>query len=78
MEMCYMAFALIYGIIIAAAYRKGLCDGLKIVNGKEPEPMLKKENKAAKTAPVFDARTEAILQNIDNYDGTAEGQVVIE
>ena len=78
MEVVVIGEALVFGLFLIVAYRKGLCDGLRINGGKSPEPIIKKQDKAKNNTPVFDARTEAILKNIDNYDGTSEGQKVIE
>lgn len=63
----------IYGLFLLAAYRKGLRDGLKISRGKEPEPVILSEKKRTEGTQL-DARTEAILRNIDSYDGTNTGQ----
>lgn len=79
MKMIYMALACIYGLFLLMAYRKGLKDGLDIMKGEDIEPVIaiskEKENKSHMN---FDARTEAILRNIDNYDGTGEGQKKID
>ena len=79
MEMVYMALACVYGLFLIMAYRKGLSDGLDIMKGKDIEPVIAvSREKEDKGYTNFDARTEAILRNIDNYDGTSEGQKVIE
>ena len=79
MEMFYIAAAFIYGLFLIMAYRKGLSDGLDIMKGKDIEPVIVVEkNREEKGRTSFDARTEAILRNIDNYDGTSEGQKEIK
>ena len=79
MELYYMGIACVYGLFFIMAYRKGLSDGLDIMKGKDIEPVIAvSKEKEDKSYTNFDARTEAILRNIDNYDGTGEGQKVIE
>ena len=78
MEVVVIGEALVFGLFLIVSYRKGLCDGLRVSGGKSPEPILKKRDKHYSKAPVFDERTERILKNIDNYDGTSERQKAIE
>lgn len=77
MEMLYLALACIYGLFLIMAYRKGLSDGLGIMKGKDIEPVIAVEKKK-ESSTQFDIRTESILKNIDNYDGTSAGQVKID
>ena len=77
MGVYYIGIACIYGLFLIMAYRKGLSDGLDIMKGKDIEPVITVENKK-ESSPQVDLRTESILKNIDNYDGTGAGQVKID
>ena len=78
MGVYYIGIACIYGLFLIMAYRKGLSDGLDIMKGKDIEPVITVEKKKESSAQQFDLRTESILKNIDNYDGTGAGQVKID
>lgn len=78
MGVYYIGIACIYGLFLIMAYRKGLSDGLDIMKGKDIEPVITVEKKKESSAQQFDLRTESILKNIDNYDGTGAGQIKID
>ncbi len=78
MDIFVLAMAVLYGLFLLGAYRKGLRDGLNISKGKEPEPIIKESVKPDTRGQELDARTESILRNIDNYNGSAEGQKKID
>ena len=77
MGVYYIGIACIYGLFLIMAYRKGLSDGLDIMKGKDIEPVITVEKKK-ESSPQVDLRTESILKNIDNYDGTGAGQIKID
>ena len=77
MGVYYIGIACIYGLFLIVAYRKGLSDGLDIMKGKDIEPVITVEKKK-ESSPQVDLRTESILKNIDNYDGTGAGQIKID
>ena len=78
MDVAIIIEVLVCGLMFTAVYRKGLRDGIDIKDGKTVEPMIKPSEKK-ETKPIeLDERTEAILRNIDSYDGTSNGQQKIE
>ena len=62
-------------LLLATAWGAGLGlrDGLRAGRGKAPEVILSPQAKADKPTPE-QRRYDAILANIDAYDGTANGQ----
>lgn len=76
METAYIVLGFLMGFIVWQAYKRGLEDGLDIKEGK-PLSVVKEKKKRPQTKEV-DPRTEAILRNIDNYDGTGVGQKKID
>ncbi len=77
MEYIILGAALISGLFLLGAYRRGLTDGMRIQKGKDIETRYKPEKRKDET-PVFDEKTEAILRNIGRYDGTGAGQKTID
>ena len=67
-----LLFATALGICIVAAYRIGLRDGMRLKSGREPEAFIKERPKGRPTKE--DKRINAILSNIDAYDGTGKNQ----
>lgn len=76
MEFLYIITGVLIGIFLVLGYRKGLKDGMRLKEGKPIEAVPKKKRK--KEYAEVDPRTEAILRNIDSYDGTAVGQKKID
>ena len=72
MEMIIIVMAALSGLFLLGAYRLGLKDGMRIVRGKSIERKVMGVRK--KVEPMVDARTEAVLRNIERYDGTGAGQ----
>lgn len=72
-EMGLLLLATAWGAGLALCYRLGLRDGLRAGRGKAPEVILSPQAKADKPTPE-QRRYDAILANIDAYDGTANGQ----
>ena len=73
-----VGIACLYGLFMVIVYRTGLSDGLKITKGKDIEPVISGEKKKTESSTQVDIRTESILKNIDNYDGTSSGQIKID
>jgi len=76
MEMMIMIMAALGGLFLLGAYRRGLKDGMRIARGKSIE--VARPRLAKKTASAFDERTEAVLMNIERYNGTGSGQQLID
>ena len=72
-EMALLALATAWGAGLALCYRLGLRDGLRAARGEAPRLMPGGAAEAGPTPPE-QQRYDAILANIDAYDGTAEGQ----
>ncbi len=77
MEILTILTTVAVGAAFLFAYRKGLRDGLslnknEVKTGLEPlfKPPKKQETKEQR-------RAKTIAQNIENYKGTAEGQVKV-
>lgn len=72
-EMSLLLLATAWGMGLALCYRLGLRDGLRAGQGEAPRLL---SQGTAKTGPVppEQKRYDAILANIDAYDGTARGQ----
>ena len=64
--------AILGGLFLVAAYRIGLRDGMRLKSGREPEAIIKERPKSRPTKE--DKRINAILSNIDAYDGTGKNQ----
>lgn len=79
MELLCVIAGWLIGICVFLGYRKGLKDGGWIKGDKpiaEPSGWIMRKKKTQKAE--FDPKTEAILKNIDSYDGTAAGQKKID
>ena len=76
MEMMILVMAALSGLFLLGAYRRGLTDGMRIAKGKGIEVAHRKV--AKKGGAVFDERTEAVLMNIERYNGTGSGQQIID
>lgn len=76
MEFLYIVAGILMGIFLVLGYRKGLKDGMRLKEGKPIEAAPRKKKRKEYTE--VDPRTEAILKNIDSYDGTATGQHKID
>lgn len=81
-----MLYSLIYALACVAlclsAFFMGLSTGLKVrdnrpIEIKTPAAIVKEKKKAAKEKKETD-RVNAILANIEAYDGTGKGQKVIK
>lgn len=81
-----MLYSLIYALACVAlclsAFFMGLSTGLKVrdnkpIEIKTPAAIVKERKKAAKEKKETD-RVNAILANIEAYDGTEKGQKVIK
>ena len=71
----------IFGVFILVSYTMGLKNGQKLKNKEEIKmPIIEKteeKNKKYEEVEAFDKQQEAIMQvleNVENYDGTAKGQ----
>lgn len=75
--MNYILGFLIAGSAFLLVYRQGINDGMRMNRKEEKLPPLysmpKKQKKTEK-----EKRDELIQRNIDNYAGSAEGQVKIK
>ena len=70
MEIAYM---MIPCVIAVWAYRQGIKDGMRAKDGNAPAEIIKKPGvKPIESNEI--KRLNAILANIDAYDGTAAGQ----
>ena len=72
MEMVIIVVAAVSGLFLLGAYRLGLKEGMRIASGKSIERKAMSGKK--KSDSMIDARTEAVLRNIERYDGTSTGQ----
>ena len=66
------------GFVCMACFLSGVNTGQKLVKGEEVKlPVMKPAEKAPVQPQQNEKKTkeEIILQNIDNYDGTEQGQV---
>mgnify|MGYP000071026695 FL=1 len=61
-------------VLCVHCYRMGLRDGMHMQAGKVPEPVQMPVKATVKRADKYDA----ILANIDAYDGTGKGQRVVK
>ena len=71
------AFCLLAAMTVLFAYRIGMADGMRRINGKEPAAVLsiKRGRAGAKNKPA--KKYEQLLSNVEHYDGSAKGQVKI-
>ena len=76
MEMMILVMAALSGLFLLGAYRRGVCDGMRIAKGKSIE-VVRGKAKGINNTP-YDKHTEAVLTNIERYNGTASGQQIIE
>jgi len=61
-------------VLCVHCYRMGLRDGMHMQAGKVPEPVQMPVKATVKRTDKYDA----ILANIDAYDGTGKGQRVVK
>ena len=72
-EIGLFLLATAWGAGLALCYRLGLRDGLRAGRGEAPRLLPQRAAKAG-PVPLEQQRYDAILANIDAYDGTARGQ----
>lgn len=68
-------------VCLAAAvgiYRLGLRDGARMAGGQEPAPVRLTGPHRAAPVPEDVQRINSILANVERYDGTGQGQKVVE
>ena len=68
--------AILGGVLIVTAYRIGLSDGMKISSGKNVSVF--KVQHRDKRHVAEESKYNAIMENIENYDGTSKGQKEIK
>lgn len=68
--MC--AVCLVVGGAFVFVYRLGLRDGMRAKGGQEPVPVVQVKGRVKQSKE--DKKYEAILSNIDSYDGSGIGQ----
>ena len=68
--MC--AVCLVVGGAFVFAYRLGLRDGMRAKGGQEPAAVVQVKGRVKQSKE--DKKYEAILSNIDSYDGSGIGQ----
>lgn len=66
-------FGVAWGGVLLATYRMGMMDGRRSRRGAEFKPIIPHKKKKY-MASKEQERINAVLENIDNYNGTAEGQ----
>ncbi|MGI6168814.1 MAG: hypothetical protein ACOYI4_03730 [Christensenellales bacterium] len=71
--MWYSIIAVIVAGAVLLAYRLGLKDGMRAIDGKEPDVAVRMPRKKP-SIPEEIVRFGAILDNIENYNGTPTGQ----
>ena len=74
MEILTLLTTVAVGAAFLFAYRKGLKDGLALNKSEVKtalEPLLRRDTKEQR-------RAKLIAQNIENYTGSAEGQVKVK
>lgn len=79
MEIIYLITVVALGAAFLFAYRKGLRDGLNLNKSEVKtalEPLFKPPKFKHETKEQRKAKT--IAQNIENYKGSAEGQVKVK
>jgi len=62
------------GLCFIEVYRRGFADGQKCKEGKEIEITSVKPKIRTRKEKIRDKRTEGILENINNYNGSGIGQ----
>lgn len=65
----------VIGVKVGQATAKGEEVKLPVVKPAEPVQEHQVQNEAEQEAEMEKSRLETIMQNVDNYDGTDEGQV---
>lgn len=82
MEVLFLLAMLAMGAVNAVCFLIGAKIGLAVAKGEEVNLIPVKPAEAVEVHPVQPeedaekkSRFEAIVQNIDNYDGTEQGQV---
>ena len=74
-DIAVLAAALVWGAGLVWCYRLGLRDGLRAARGEAPVPVGTGGGRAKAGQPTAEQkRYDAILANIDAYDGTEKGQ----
>lgn len=68
-----MLLAAALGAMLVICYRQGLKDGMAVGEGKPLEPVLQLTANKEEESPENE-RYNALLRNIDAYDGTGAGQ----
>ena len=76
--MNYILGFIIAGIAFFLVYRQGISDGLRMNHKEEKLPPLYSMPRKAKKMTEAEKRNEQIMRNIENYIGSAEGQVKIK
>jgi hypothetical protein len=71
-----IALSILTPLLCILAYRQGVKDGRAIISNTPLQPLIQPP-RASKDNPEA-VRLDKILANIDNYDGTGKGQVVIK
>lgn len=66
-------FGVAWGGVLLVTYRMGIMDGRRSGRGAESKPFISLKKKKH-TATKEQERINAVLENIDNYNGTPEGQ----
>lgn len=77
---CFGVLALAAGLggMLLACYRQGWRDGRAVERTGEPEPLLQLTAKEGEAKLEEQARFDALLANIEAYDGSGVGQREIE
>lgn len=66
-------FGVAWGIVLLISYRMGIMDGRESRKNGEFKPIIPLKKKKHSSSKEQE-RTNAVLENIDNYNGTPEGQ----
>ena len=78
MMLAMMAVVIVAGIAAAGCaamcYRAGLRDGLAVSRNTDPGPVLPERKPNPPEETEQDKRIDAILANVEAYDGTGIGQ----
>lgn len=69
---------MVLGMASFLIYRKGLQDGMRINKGQDIKPIVITPPKRADTeSKKAKERFDKIMSNVENYSGSAEGQVKV-
>ena len=77
MDLFYTLGFIIIGTSFFLVYRQGINDGMRMNRKEEKLPPLYSAPKRQKKKTEKEVREEIIRTNIENYTGTAEGQVKV-